>query len=180
MTPPLDQAPGEVRPSGVHRAMRALALLLGIAWCYYLFVADVQLRLRLDAALVTVPPGFAMVLKAITLFAVFVIPPLLVFHVLSNLGAAFERPKLSTQEMLEAVREGHRKAQAQSREYMDGQLAEMPEAEAAQMRPIFDEIQRRSAEDAAAREQRYAADPELMEREMRATIAEIRAKAGAG
>ncbi|TWO70798.1 hypothetical protein FN976_14740 [Caenimonas sedimenti] len=160
--------------------MLALALLLSVAWCYYLFVADVQLRTRLDAALVTVPAGFAMVLKAITLFAIFLIPTLLVFNVLSRLGAAFDGPKLSTQQMLEAVREGHRTAQAQSREFMDAQLAKMSDAEAAGMRPIFDEIQRRSAEDAAAREQRYATDPELMQREMRATIAEIRAKARAG
>jgi hypothetical protein len=177
MTASTDQAPGEVpRAGGRHRAMLALGLLLSLAWLYYLLVADVQLRLRLDMALATVPPAFARVLKLITLSVAFLLPALLLLLLLSRVGAALDAPGPSPELMLEAVREGHRKALAQSRELMETELAKLSDVEAAELRPHLEEGLRRAQESAALREQRYAADPALMQQDLRATIAEIRTK----
>lgn len=174
MTLPTDQAPGEVARTPLRPTMLGLAVVLCIAWAYYLFVAN--LHLRLDAALATVPAAFATVLKSITLLAVFMIPALLVFLLLSRIGAVLDAPPPSPEQMLEAVREGHRQALAKARELIEGQLATLSDAEAAELRPHLEEGLRRSTEQAALREQRYAADPSLMQRELRETLAAARAQ----
>jgi hypothetical protein len=82
-----------------------------------------------DAALATVPPGFAKVLKGLTLFAAFLVPALFVFLLLARIGAVLDAPKASPEEMLEAVRKGHRTAAAQARELIEAQLATLSDAE---------------------------------------------------
>lgn len=154
--------------------MKVLALLASLAWLFYLLVLDIRLSVRIDAALVSVPTQFATILKWGTLLAAFLLPSLLTYFVLARIGAAIDGP--SPEQMLEAVRAGHRQAIAASRALIDQTLEGLSEADAAAMRPSLEEVHNRAVQDARLREERYAQNPDVMRQELLAAIADVRAK----
>lgn len=178
MTPATDQVPGEVPRRGIRLVLAAIALLLIVGWLYYFFVVDVRMGRMLDAALVTVPAGFAQVLRTLTLLAAALLPVLFISAMLPRVADLLDPPAVSKEQMLAAVREGHLRAQAQSRELIEQQLANLSETDAAELRPMLEEGLRKAAADAASREERYAANPALIQRDLRAAVREIRAKHG--
>jgi hypothetical protein len=95
---------------------------------------------------------------------------------------AFRRRHARRRQALDAYRRGTGEALAESRAMMEAQLARLAKdpkvspADIAEFRRVFGQVDQRTADDAKRREQVYAANPALIEDDLRKTIEEIRAK----
>jgi hypothetical protein len=93
---------------------------------------------------------------------------------------AFRRRQARRREALEAYRRGTREALAESRTILEAHLAQLAKdpksspAEVAELRRMFAEVEKKTADDAKRREEAYEANPALIEQDLRKAVEEIR------
>jgi hypothetical protein len=148
----------------------------------YLVLADTPIRALLHSIGELAPEEWQGYAKLGLLLIAWMVVPLVALILLYTAGASAWVEMKRRRTALEAYQRGTSDALAEARTMMARQLAEaakdpkLSPAELAELRAIYDDVERKTTKDMQRQEEKYQARPELLEQDRRKTIEEIRAR----
>jgi hypothetical protein len=161
--------------------LQLMCAVIMFGWSY-LVLADTPIRALLHGIGELAPEEWQGYAKLGLMLIAWMVVPLVALIVLYTAGASLWMEMHRRRNALAVYQRGTSEALADARSMMQRQLAEaakdpkLSPAELAELRAIYADVERKTTEDMRRQEEKYRAQPELLERDRRKTIEEIRAR----